>query len=123
MECVFCFPFILFLLQKNEILDSFKISKKKVGGGTKHQKKQKRKMSTKKILFAGTTVTTTSDEEEEDDTQQRKRKQEISSLFERAKRVNEKAGPFEALFIVGDVAVKSSTHFSFGEEEGDDEED
>jgi len=123
MECVFCFPFILFLLQKNEILDSFKISKKKVGGGTKHQKKQKRKMSTKKILFAGTTVTTTSDEEEEDDTQERKRKQEISSLFERAKRVNEKAGPFEALFIVGDVAVKSSTHFSFGEEEGDDEED
>lgn len=73
--------------------------------------------ATKKILFAGTTVTTTTSD---DDKQQQK--QEISSLFKRAKQVNEKAGPFEALFIVGDVAVKSSTHFSFGEEEDEEDE-
>ena len=62
-----------------------------------------------KILFAGTTCATTTTTSSSS----------FSALFERAKRAHEKAGPFEALFILGDVVWKSS--FSSEEEEEEEE--
>jgi hypothetical protein len=53
-----------------------------------------RSSTIQKILFAGTTATTTTSSSS------------FSALFERARRAHEKAGPFEALFILGDVVWK-----------------
>ena len=72
----------------------------------------RRTSTIQKILFAGTTKATTTTTTSSSS---------FSALFERAKRAHEKAGPFEALFILGDVVWKSSSSSSEEEEEEEEE--
>ena len=72
-----------------------------------------------KILFAGSCWSPppqkkSDDEDGEDDVNDKGRREEesrVSMLLDRATRANEKAGPFEALFVVGSVSESEEEAF------------